>query len=114
MFIQMKEADEYTLVVFHVKLLQVIQTRALGWRYSNQLDWKVQAGSKITYRPKFARDFVFELLIGKRSTLKELDIHLKFGFLEEKVNEKLCPAQEVLRSNSKDQREKIIKLARLP
>lgn len=64
----------------------------------------------MTNRPKFARDFVFQLLVGKRSTLKELDVHLKFGFLI-KANEKTCPAQELPKANSKDQRERIIKHA---
>lgn len=38
--------------------------------------------STITHRPKFAHVFVVQLFAGQRSTLKELDVHLKFGLLE--------------------------------
>lgn len=61
---------------------------------------KRQVRSKITYRPKFARNFVFQLLVGKRSTLKKLDVHLKFGFLE-KANDNICSTQRLLKANVK-------------
>lgn len=61
---------------------------------------KRQVRSKITYRPKFARNFVFQLLVGKRSTLKKLDVHLKFGFLE-KANVNICSTQRLLKANVK-------------